>query len=130
MVIKVDNGARSNWKVAHAHKTNESNWTAIEKFELESGDNGTDEHVLVSDTKDLKDTAMLWRVTACGTVSGAERATFTWNIVQDDEVIYSKDTNRQTPQCNSNSAAQFRNMFVFKFHSKDDKKNNIWDVIS
>ena len=88
MIITADNGARSNWKVAHAQKTDESDWSAIEKFEMVSGDSGSDEHVLITNPKDLKDTALLWRVTACGTIPGVERSTFSWSIVQDLSLIH------------------------------------------
>ncbi|MFT6334718.1 MAG: hypothetical protein ACI86M_001619 [Saprospiraceae bacterium] len=127
--ITVDNGARSNWNCAHANKEDDK-WKALETFKLKSGDEGTDEHTLATDLKSIDDTSLLWRVAACGTVQGAERAKFTIVICQDGKEIYDKVSDRQVPACKDNKAVQFRNMVAFKLHSDNDKKADIWDVLS
>lgn len=128
--ITVDNGARSNWNCAHANKEDGDNWKAIETFKLNSGDDGTTEYVLTSDIKDFDKTSLLWRVTACATIPGTEKAKFLLNIIQDDIELYEKKSERQVPQCQENKAVQFKSMLAFKFHSDKDKKVDIWDVLS
>lgn len=127
--ITVDNGARSNWNCAHANKENDQ-WKAIESFSLNSGDGGSDSHTITAGAKALDDTSLLWKVTACATVSGAERAKFLISILQDGKELFQKESDRQTPQCSDNQAAQFKNLLTFKAHSDNDKNADIWDVLS
>lgn len=124
-----NNGARSSWKCAHAHKEETGNWKAIEPFDLSTGDEGTVSHALLGKSSDFVDTALLWRVTACGEIQGVIKAKFNLTITQDGEEKYSIDSERKIPMCKDNSAIQFKDMVIFKYHSNEDEKSDIWDVL-
>lgn len=128
--ITVDNGARSNWNCAHASKEDDNNWKAIESFKLNSGDDGTSEHALTADIKTFDETSLLWKVTACASIPGVEKAKFLLAIFQDDVELFEKKSERQVPQCQQNKAIQFKSMVAFKFHSDQDENVDIWDVLS
>lgn len=124
--VTANNGIRTGaifvlWEIQHGQ------WVQKEKFQVSTGDDGTDEFLITEKPVNLENNSLAWSINACSSISHVDRGEFTIVITQEDTERYKKKSSRLTPKCEDGKQLQFGSHMIFKHMiSKNIPTLDLW----
>lgn len=129
VTLSVNNGIKSGALFVLWEKP-AANWIKKETFKLITGDDGTDDHLLLEKPEEIENDALSWNIQACAQIDGANRGEFILSIFQQEQKLWSKTSNRTVPYCKDGEHQLFGNDVIFKHKVLTDSKHEkLWNQI-